>query len=53
MADYKLEPNEKLDIREILKDLDKYEPRRRGQPGESLHPVLKWDLLNTRIVQSL
>lgn len=25
-----LEPNEKLDVREILKDLDKYEPRRRG-----------------------
>ncbi|PKK39801.1 D-Ornithine 4,5-aminomutase E subunit [Clostridiaceae bacterium JG1575] len=26
----KLEPNEKLDIREILKDLEHYEPRRRG-----------------------
>lgn len=25
-----LKPNEKLDIREILKDLDKYEPKRRG-----------------------
>src|SRR6056297_1346206 len=25
-----MKPNEKLDIREILKDLDKYEPRRRG-----------------------
>ena len=26
----KLEPNKKLDIREILKDLDKYAPKRRG-----------------------
>lgn len=26
----KLNPNEKLDIKELLKDLDKYEPRRRG-----------------------
>lgn len=26
----KLEPNKKLDIKELLKDLDKYEPRRRG-----------------------
>ena len=25
-----LKPNEKLDVRNILKDLDKYEPRRRG-----------------------
>lgn len=25
-----LKPNEKLDIKELLKDLDKYEPRRRG-----------------------
>lgn len=30
MADFELKPNEKLDVREILKDLDKYEPRRRG-----------------------
>lgn len=30
MADFKLKPNEKLDVREILKDLDEYEPRRRG-----------------------
>ena len=30
MYDIHLEPNEKLDVREILKDLDKYEPRRRG-----------------------
>lgn len=26
----KLEPNKKLDIKELLQDLDKYEPRRRG-----------------------
>lgn len=26
----KLEPNKKLDIKELLKDLDKYEPKRRG-----------------------
>ncbi|SFE44976.1 D-ornithine 4,5-aminomutase subunit beta [Peptostreptococcaceae bacterium pGA-8] len=30
MADMILKHNEKLDVREILKDLDKYEPRRRG-----------------------
>ena len=30
MADIVLKKNEKLDVREILKDLDKYEPRRRG-----------------------
>ena len=30
MADFELKPNEKLDVREILKDIDKYEPRRRG-----------------------
>lgn len=41
MADYKLEPNEKLDIREILKDLDKYEPRRRGWTWRKPAPGLK------------
>lgn len=41
MADYKLEPNEKLDIREILKDLDKYEPRRRGWSWRKPAPGLK------------
>ncbi len=30
MADMILKHNEKLDVREILKDLDKYEPKRRG-----------------------
>ncbi len=44
MSDFKLEPNEKLNIKEILKDLDKYEPRRRGwhwrepDPGCKLGP---------------
>jgi len=36
-----MKPNEKLNIREILKDLDKYEPRRRGwtwrEPVKNLH----------------
>lgn len=41
MADYKLEPNEKLDVREILKDLDKYEPRRRGWAWRKPAPGLK------------
>lgn len=40
MADMKLKHNEKLDIENILKDLDKYEPRRRGwtwrKPVENL-----------------
>ena len=30
MSDMKLQPNEKLDIENILKDLDKYRPKRRG-----------------------
>ncbi|MDO4545977.1 MAG: D-ornithine 4,5-aminomutase subunit OraE [Bacillota bacterium] len=30
MADIKLQPNEKLDVRNILKDLDQYKPRRKG-----------------------
>ena len=41
MADYKLVPNEKLDVREILKDLDKYEPRRRGWTWRKPAPGLK------------
>lgn len=41
MADFKLEPNEKLDVREILKDLDKYEPRRRGWSWRKPAPGLK------------
>ena len=41
MSDYKLQPNEKLDIKEILKDLDKYEPRRRGWTWREPAPGLK------------
>lgn len=41
MADMILKPNEKLDVREILKDLDKYEPRRRGWTWRKPAPGLK------------
>ena len=41
MADFKLEPNEKLDVRNIIKDLDKYEPRRRGWHWREPAPGLK------------
>ncbi len=41
MSDMKLKHNEKLDIENILKDLDKYRPKRRGwtwrNPDPSLH----------------
>ena len=36
-----LKPNEKLDIEELLKDLDKYEPRRRGWTWRKPAPGLK------------
>ncbi len=41
MADFQLQPNEKLDVRELLKDLDKYEPRRRGWVWRKPAPGLK------------
>lgn len=41
MYDIKLEPNEKLDVREIMKDLDKYEPRRRGWAWRTPEPDLE------------
>ena len=41
MSEFKLEPNEKLDVRNILKDLDKYEPRRRGWTWREPAPGLK------------
>ena len=41
MSDFKLEPNEKLNVRELLKDLDKYEPRRRGWHWREPAPGLK------------
>ena len=30
MSDYKLNKNERIDVEEILKDLEHYHPRRRG-----------------------
>ncbi len=41
MADMILKHNEKLDVRNILKDLDKYEPRRRGWVWRKPAPGLK------------
>ncbi len=41
MADFELKPNEKLDVREILKDIDKYEPRRRGWTWRKPAPNLQ------------
>ncbi len=41
MADMILKHNEKLDVRNILKDLDKYEPRRRGWVWRKPVPGLK------------
>ena len=41
MADMILKPNEKLDVRNILKDLDKYEPRRKGWVWRKPAPNLK------------
>ena len=44
MSDMKLVPNEKLNVEYILKDLDKYRPRRRGwtwrtpEPGQTMGP---------------
>ncbi|HAF60423.1 MAG TPA: LuxR family transcriptional regulator [Clostridiales bacterium UBA9856] len=41
MEDKKLAPNEKLDIENILKDLDKYRPKRRGWTWRTPEPGLK------------
>lgn len=40
MGDMKLKPNEKLDIENILKDLDKYRPKRRGWTWRTPEPKL-------------
>lgn len=40
MSDMKLQPNEKLDIENILKDLDKYRPKRRGWTWRKPEPGL-------------
>ena len=41
MAEIKLKHNEKLDLDNILKDLDKYEPRRKGWTWRTPAPGLK------------
>ena len=41
MSEMKLKHNEKLDIENILKDLDKYEPRRKGWVWREAVPGLK------------
>lgn len=41
MAEIKLKHNEKLDLDNILKDLDKYEPRRKGWTWRTPTPGLK------------
>ena len=52
MSDMILKHNEKLDVREIIKDLDKYEPRRRGWHWREPVPNLEMGPLYIRIVQS-
>ncbi len=41
MSDMKLKPDQKIDVREILKDIDKYEPRRRGWEWRKPAPNLE------------
>ena len=41
MSEMTLKPNEKLDVRNILKDLDKYEPKRRGWTWRKPAPNLE------------
>lgn len=41
MTDFKLKHNEKLDVENILKDLDKYRPKRRGWTWRTPVPGLK------------
>ena len=41
MSDNKLKYNEKLDVDNILKDLDKYRPKRRGWTWRTLEPGLE------------
>ena len=40
MSNYWLDPNDNIDVREILKDLDKYRPRRRGWTWRTPEPGL-------------
>ncbi|MDD3109572.1 MAG: D-ornithine 4,5-aminomutase subunit OraE [Eubacteriales bacterium] len=41
MSDYRLEPGAPLDVREVLKDLASYRPRRRGWTWRKMAPGLK------------
>ena len=41
MSDYKLNPDQALDVREILSDLANYRPRRRGWTWRKPAPGLK------------
>ena len=41
MSDYKLDPNQNIDISEILKDLEHYRPRRRGWTWREPAPGIK------------
>ncbi len=41
MSDYRLKPDEALDVREVLKDLQSYRPRRRGWTWRKAAPGLE------------
>jgi len=41
MAEYRLDPDSAIDVREILKDLERYRPRRRGWTWRKPAPGLK------------
>lgn len=43
--DLQLRVNEKLDVENILKDLDKYTPKEEVGHGDSQLKIFKWDLL--------
>lgn len=50
MSEYKLDPKNKIDVEEIIKDLDKYRPKRRGwtwrEPVEGGYKVGKFHYKN-------
>ena len=41
MSDYKLNKTERIDVEEVLKDLEHYHPRRRGWTWRKAVPGLK------------
>jgi hypothetical protein len=51
MSDMKLKHNEKLDIENILKDLDKSRPKREAGPGGHRSKSFRWDLSSTMMQQ--